>query len=306
MAIQWKKTRIPIGLRTIKTAVAVTVSILLVEQYGTSADELIFGVMGAFAAMEPTFKGSLRGCFAQFSGVLMGVLLSLTMRALAVSGAVAAGIGIVLVIACYQILRLRASPVLPCLILVTICTNPSLAAVLYGLERLWNTALGMGAGMVINMLIFPYDNGKKLQQIMDSLDDELIRFLEDQFDGDEHMPDPEGMERKLDALEAGLTVFSDQRMLIHPRRHRRLIARYQTCETTVRALLREVEVLHSIKHPARLNRTNRAALLALGARLPEAQEDNRFTVEDLVVNYHVGRTLELREQLKHELKDPHK
>ena len=301
MAIQWKKPRIPVGLRTLKTAVAVSVSILLVEQYGTSADELLFGVMGAFSAMEPTFKGSMRGCTAQFIGVLMGVLLSLSMRALDIPGVVAAGVGIILVMACYQILRLRSSPVLPCLILVTICTNPMLGAVTYGLERLWNTALGMGAGMVINMIIFPYDNGKKLHQVMVSLDEDLIRFLEDMFDGDDQLPDPEGMERKLDALEAGLTVFSDQRLLIHPRRHRRLIARYQSCEGTVRALLREVEVLHGLKHVDRLNRENREALLALGAKVPPAATDNRFSVEDLVVNYHVSRALVLRKQLKEEL-----
>lgn len=301
MTIQWKKPHSPVGLRTLKTAAAVTASIVLVEQYGTSADELLFGVMGTFSAMEPTFKGSVRGCISQFMGVLMGVLLSLALRPLDVPGAVAAGIGIVLVMACYQILRLRSSPVLPCLILVTICTDPGLNAVVYGLERLWNTTLGMAAGMVINMIIFPYDNGKKLRQIMDSLDGDLIRFLEDMFDGDDHLPDPEGMERKLDTLEAGLTVFSDQRLLIHPRRHRRLIARYQSCEGTVRALLREVEVLHSIRNTGRLNRENRKALRALGANIPDARPDNRFSVEDLVINYHVARALELREQLKKEL-----
>lgn len=155
--------------------------------------------------------------------------------------------------------------------------------------------------MFINMIIFPYDNGKKLHQVMVSLDEELIRFLEDMFDGDDQLPDPEGMERKLDALEAGLTVFSDQRLLLHPRRHRRLIARYQSCEGTVRALLREVDVLHSIRNTGRLNRENREALLALGANIHNTPLDRRFGVEDLVINYHVARALELREQLKREL-----
>jgi len=301
-----KQFHSPVGLRTLKTAAAVSAAILLVEQYGTSADELLFGVMGAFSAMEPTFKGSVRGCISQFMGVLMGVLLSLALRPLEVPGAVAAGIGIVLVMACYQVLRLRSSPVLPCLILVTICTKPELGAVVYGLERLWNTALGMGAGMAINMIIFPYDNGKKLRQIMDSLDGDLIRFLEDMYDGDEHLPDSEDMERKLDALEAGLTVFSDQRLLIHPRRHRRLIARYQSCEGTVRALLREVEILRSIRHTGRLNQENREALLALGANISSEAAGNRFNVEDLVINYHVKRALELRVRLKQELSEQNK
>ena len=65
----------PIGLRTLKTAGAVSVAIMLVEQYGTSAEELFFGVMGAFSAMEPTFKASVRGCVAQISGLGVGSYL---------------------------------------------------------------------------------------------------------------------------------------------------------------------------------------------------------------------------------------
>ncbi len=292
-----KKFHFPVGLRTLKTAVAVSAAILLVEQYGTSMDELLFGVMGAFAAMEPTFKAAVRGCIAQFSGVIVGVLLSLIMRTMEIPGAVAAGVGIVLVMALYQLLSWKSSPVLPCLILVTICTKPELSALTYGAERIWNTALGLAVGMVINMLVFPYDNSKKIQQAMYSLDEDLILFLQDMFDGDDHLPATEELEKKIDSLEAQLATFADQRLL-RRRRQKRTLARLQYCEDTARSLLLEVEVLRSIDHIARLNKENWAALRELGARIPDAQSQNRFTVEDLVVNYHVARTLELRQQLK--------
>ena len=292
-----KKFHFPVGLRTLKTAVAVSAAILLVEQYGTSMDELLFGVMGAFAAMEPTFKAAVRGCIAQFSGVIVGVFLSLIMRAMEIPGAVAAGVGIVLVMALYQLLSWKSSPVLPCLILVTICTKPELSALTYGAERIWNTALGLVVGMAINMLVFPYDNSRKIQQAMYSLDEDLILFLQDMFDGDDHLPATEELEKKIDSLEAQLATFADQRLL-RRRRQKRTLARLQHCEDTARSLLLEVEVLRSIDHIARLNKENWSALRALGARIPDAQPQNRFAVEDLVVNYHVARALELRQQLK--------
>lgn len=292
-----KKIHFPVGMRTIKTAVAVSAAILLVERYGTSIDGLIFGVMGAFAAMEPTVKASLRSCVAQITGVIVGVLLSLIMRVLELPGAVAAGIGIVGIMALYQLLSWKSSPVLPCLILATICTKPELGAVLYGTERIWNTALGLGIGMMINMLVFPYDNSKKIQQAMVSLDEDLIHFLQDMFDGDEHLPATEEMEKKIDSLERQLATFADQRLL--RRRHqKRTLARLQHCEDTARALLLEVETLRSIEYAARLNLENRKALRALGARIPDVSTQNRFSVEDLVVNYHVARVLALRQQLK--------
>lgn len=287
----------PVGLRTLKTAVAVALSILMVERYGTSADELLFGVMGAFSAMEPTFKASVRSSIAQITSVVIGVLLSLTMRALDVPEVVAVSIGIILIMAMYQLMHRKSSPVLPCLILVTICTQPQLSAVTYGAERIWNTALGLGVGMLINMLVFPYDTSKKSQQIMISLDEDLIHFLQDRFGGDDHLPETEEMERKVESLQRQLAIFADQRLL-RRRRQKRMLARLQRCEETARALLLEVETLRSIEHIARLNQENRAALRALGAQIVEEIPGNRFSVEDLVVNYHVSRALELRQQLK--------
>lgn len=296
-----KKIHIPIGLRTVKTAIAVAAAILMVERYGTSRDELLFGVMGAFSAMEPTFKASVRGCISQIGSVIIGVLLALTIRMLDIPGVIAAGAGIILVMALFQIFHWRISPVLPCLILVTICTDPDLSAVTYGAERIWNTALGLAVGMVINMLVFPYDNSRKIQQIMASLDSDLIHFLEDMFDGDDLLPKTEEMSRKIEALEAQLAMFADQRLLLRRRRQKRTLARLQHCEDTARALLLEVETLRSVDHTARLTRENWEDLQALGARIVEVPPENRFTVEDLVVNYHVARALKLRQQLKNTL-----
>ena len=148
-----KRFHSPVGLRTLKTAAAVSAAILLVEQYGTSADELLFGVMGAFSAMEPTVKASVRSSMAQISAVVLGVLLALLMRVLELPGVLAAGIGIVIVMALHQILHRKSSPVLPCLILVTVCTRPELNAVAYGLARIWNTALGLAAGACCAILL---------------------------------------------------------------------------------------------------------------------------------------------------------
>ena len=45
-----KMVRLRIGLRTVKTAAAVIISMLLVDRLGTSASKLIFAMLGAMAA----------------------------------------------------------------------------------------------------------------------------------------------------------------------------------------------------------------------------------------------------------------
>lgn len=289
----------PVGLRTLKTAAAVSLSLLAVEHYGASAAKMVFAVSGAIAAMEPTFKGSLRSCAAQIISVIVGVLLSLAMLELDLHGAVAVGIGVILIMAMHQLLRWRLSPVLPCLILATVCTDVDVNAIPYGLARIWDTAIGLTIGMAINMLVFPYDNSKKIGQAMISLDGDLISFLEDMFDGDEHLPETEEMSRKIEGLEGQLALFADQR-LFHRRRQKQLLNRLRTCEDTAQALLIEVETLRSMEG-GKLNQENRKKLRDLGAHIGEMNGGNRFSVEDMVVNYHVAKVLELREELKEEL-----
>ena len=66
--------RLHVGMRTVKSAVAVTVALLIVEQYGATAGKMIFALIGALSAMEPTFKGSVRNCLTQICGVVFGAI----------------------------------------------------------------------------------------------------------------------------------------------------------------------------------------------------------------------------------------
>lgn len=295
-----KRFHSPVGLRTVKTALAVCAALFVVEQYGTSADKMVFAVMGAVAAMEPTIKASLRSSGAQIISVVLGVLLSIVMRLFELPSVFTAGVGVILVMMMYHVLHWRASPLMPCLILMTIGTNPELSAVSYGLARIWDTAIGLTIGMLVNMLVFPYDNSKQIRQTMAGLDEDLIVFLEDMFDGDEHLPETEAMTRKIDSLEHQLALFADQR-LFRRRRQKRLLSQLQGCGDLAQALLTEVQTLRNIEHVGRLNRTNRERLRDLGAKISVEEPNNRFSVEDLVVNYHMTKALELREQLKEEL-----
>ena len=61
--------RIPVGLRTVKTAVAVMLSLVIVEHYGASPAKVVFATIGAMSAVGPTFKASVRSCLTQICGV---------------------------------------------------------------------------------------------------------------------------------------------------------------------------------------------------------------------------------------------
>ena len=293
--------RSPVGPRILKTALAVTLALAVVEHYGASPAKVVFATIGAMSAVGPTFTASLLACLTQICGVAVGGLLALTMIALQIPPVIGVGVGIVGILTGYQYFRLKLVPVLPCLVLVNACLNSAVEAAPYAVGRLWDTAIGLAIGMVVNMLIFPYDNSRKIRRTMEGLDRDLILFLEDLFDGDEHLPEAEALARKVDALEGQLLLFSQQRLLLHWARQKRELQCLRSCEDIARELVVELEALRNMEHRGQLDRENRQALQALGAKVMEEASDKEQPVEDVVVNYHVARALYLRQELKESL-----
>ena len=299
------KKRLPkvhIGLRTLKTTAAIVISMVIVDYLGTSGSKLIFAMLGAMAAVQPTFKESVDSCLAQIIGVLFGACASIVLLMLPVPSLVATGIGMVLVITLYNVLHIRFSPSLPCLIVVMMCTSSGIHPLAYASERIWDTTIGLSVGMLINTLVFPYDNSRQIRATVESLDKELIAFLEDMFDGDEILPDADVMSQKVDAMYRQMRVFSNQKLLLHLKRQQEKIETFRQCERKVRELLARMEVLSQMGRPGRLSEENRQALERCGAVIRDQRPLDSVMERDVVMNYHIRQVLRLRRELLEALK----
>lgn len=292
-----KITNIRIGLRTIKTVVAVILSMILVDQFGTTTSRLIFAMLGAMAVVQPTFKESLESCLTQIVGVIFGAASGILFMNLHLHPLVACACGMLLVITAYNMLRIQFSPSLPCLIVVTLCTADEIAPVLYAAGRIWDTAIGLGVGMAINTLVFPYDNSKRLHATVLSLDKEVIRFLEDMFDGDNELPDAAVMSAKIDELSRQLDIFANQKMLRDHIRRQKQLATFQVCAEKARQLTAHMEVLCHMGRAGNLSKTTMKRLKDCGANIQDDHIRDAIQSADVVVNYHVSKILTLREEL---------
>lgn len=288
-------------MRTAKSAIAVMIAMAVVYFYGVTTSRIIFAVLGAMEAMQPTIKASLRSCLTQVTGVISGALFGLFLNALGLHPLITTGIGIVMVISIYNALRIQFSPSLPCLIVVTICTTPDIAPFIYASGRIWDTLIGFAVGITINALIFPYDNRKQIRYTLESLDQELIRFLEDLFDGDDILPDAKLMADKVSTMASQLTVFSNQKLLMQMRRQQEDIRSFEVCEKDARELLARMEILSHIGDPGRLSEENRQALTECGAVIKDTRPLIDPTEREIVVNYHVRQILRVRKDLTNEL-----
>lgn len=295
--MQKRRPQIRIGLRTLKTAAAVIIAMVIVDYLGATTSKIIFSMLGVMAAMQPTFKDSLESCLTQIVGVLFGAVIGILLMALKLPILVTTGIGIVLVITLYNALKIRFSPSLACLIVVTLCTTDGVQPVHYAATRIWDTAIGLGVGMAINTLIFPYDNSSRIRNLMESLDKELILFLEDMFDGDDVLPDAEAMSNTIKNMAQQLNIFSNQKLLLRLSRQKQQLERFRMCERKANELLARMEVLSLMGTPGRLSEENRRRLAACGANIKDERPLEELQERDVVTNYHVRQILTIRWEL---------
>lgn len=295
--MRFKYSRFHIGLRTLKTTAAVIISMMIVSAYGATDSKLIFAMLGAMAAMEHSFKESLESCLTQIVGMFFGLVVGGILLALPFPELLDAGIGIILVITMYNVLHIRYSPSLPCLIVATYCTTPDILPLTYTVGRMWDTAIGMAVGMAINTLIFPYDNSKRLQSTAQCLENEILRFLEDMFDGDDHLPGTENMVGMVDDMARQLVIFSKQSTLLYRKQNREKLEAFQIFVGKFRQLLAQMEVLCRMDYPGRLDEENRRRLRECGAQIKDERALEEVEELDIVTNYHVAQILTLREEL---------
>ena len=292
-----KQLHIHIGLRTVKTIAAVIISMIVVNAYGATSSKLIFAMLGAMAAVQPTFRESVESCLAQIVGVLFGALAGVLLLTLPLHPLVATGIGMLLVITLYNGLRIRFSPSLPCLIVVMLCTTPDIQPMSYAFGRIWDTAIGLGVGMLINTLVFPYDNSRRIRSTAERLDRELIHFLEDMFDGDDILPAAGEMSHIIDDMARQLKIFSNQKLVLNLRRQRRQLEVFRICEGKARQLVAHMEVLSAMPQAGRLSEENRQRLIQCGADIRDPRKPEALTELDIVANYHVTQILSVRQDL---------
>lgn len=302
MKINYK--RIHIGRRTFKTAIAVIISLIIVSMFGTtsSTSRMVFAMLGAMCAMENTFKQSVEACMTQIVGMLLGAVVAALVSFLPIHSLFMVGIGVVTIIVVYNVLGIHFSPNLPCLVIVMSCMNADVYPFEYALGRLWDTAIGLAVGMIINVLVLPYDNSLKIRQAFEYLEKEVIVFLEDMFDGDKEYPDTEKMRNTIDDMASQLGIYSKQWLPFSVKKDQQKLEVFLQCESMARELMAQMEVLHQMKAPGRLDVDIRKRLIENGADIRDRRMIVRVEEADIITNYHVGQILDLREKLMETIK----
>ena len=286
-----KHLHIPIGLRIVKTALAVTLSILLVRLFVDNSLTAFYAAFGAAIAMETTFTKSLKQGLTQLIGVLAGTLFGYVSVLLfpTITPAWIAGLGVMILLVLSQIFKLSFSASLSCIIFLAACLTPTDNILRDSLFRLRDTSVGIGVALVINALIRPYNNKKRILSLLAQLRS-LMPPLLHQIIVKECIPDLSDLVPLLRRLDREMELYHSQRFFHRTHDDEALLA---GCKQLVERMVEELEAICGMDTPGDLAMENAARMQELGMDLPEAGISGRKCTrhDTIVMNYHLDKLL---------------
>lgn len=165
-----------LGLRTIKTGLAVTVSVIVAQLL--KIEYPFFVAMTAIISMDKTmgnsFKMGRNRIMGTFIGACIGVMLSYISR----GNALLCGIGIILLILTCNKLHLQGSITIGGIVMMAIMVHTDKTPLFYGFHRTFDTMVGASISFIVNALIYPYANVKRLDEMTINLWDESDKIVE--------------------------------------------------------------------------------------------------------------------------------
>lgn len=286
-----KRQRHILGLRIFKTALAVTLSILLVRLFVTNTLTEFYAAFGAAIAMETTFFKSLKQALTQLIGVLAGTVFGYLSVLLfpAFTPAWIAGLGVLILLVLSQVFKLSFSASLSCIIFLSACLMPPENILRDSLFRLRDTAVGIGVALVINALIRPYNNKKRILSVLTQLRALMPPLLHERVVR-ERIPDLSALVPLLRQLDREMELYHSQRYFHRKHDDEALLC---GCKQLVERMVEELEAICGMDSPGDLAMENAARMMELGMDLPEAGISGRKCTrhDTIVMNYHLDKLL---------------
>ena len=288
-----------IGLRAVKTALAVGLALLTAHLLGSSLP--IFAVIGAISVMSRNLNDSLRECLIQLTGTVIGfVVATVFVRVLPdPSFFLWMGLGTLLVIALCLRLNVQFAVPLASIVFADICLyGGGNDQVWYGFHRFTDTVIGLLVALAVNMAIKPYNNQARIVRVLGEIRDAMPSYLDTRVLCG-RSPDLAPLHRQLKQLAGELEIYEGQFVRPgHAQDGQRAQASYlRGCEQLAVRMEQELSALCCMDVMGAPDGENLARLRALGLNIPVIQGKWYSEQDNLVLNYHLKNLLDAREYL---------
>jgi len=284
-----------VGLRTIKTGFAVALALWFSSLRNSPAP--IFAAIGAISAMSRTLGDAFKTCLTEFCGLILGAVFgTVFVNVFAGFQYIGIGLGLVaLILLCVQ-LGLHFAVALACMVFVSICLSPPNEALMYSVNRLADTSIGLATALVVNVLIKPYNNRARIDSIISQFLESAPSFVEELV-VKRRYPDIEPLKNQLHTLDWELGVFETQHVF-REHDHDEQVAFLRGLEQLAESVVQELITLCGMDETGALSEANADYLSILGLSVPEGIAGPVRTQADIVSNYHLSSLIQAYQYLR--------
>lgn len=291
---------LPFGLRTLKTALSVALSVLLVRFFSTEADAMFYAALGGLVAMDTTFRRSLKQGLTQFIGVLLGTAAGYFAHFFfPLIPFWSVGLGVLALILLCNGFKISYSISLCCIVFLSACSYGSDDLLHDAFVRIVYTALGLGVALVINTSFRPYNNKNRIIRLLMELQGQFPSLLE-KILVQEHYPDTQKLIVLLRRIDNEIDLYQSQRFFHRKHNAEALVC---GCRQLGERMVAELEVICGMDTLGDLASDNAEKLEALGIPVSHLQPRKCTRRDTIVMNYHLEKLLLAYEYLEAFLKE---
>ncbi|MCF6465249.1 FUSC family protein [Clostridium sp. Cult2] len=286
-----------IGMRTIKTALAVSLTILISQLFNLRSP--FFAGIAAIIAMQTSVSESFTTGKNRMYGTILGGIVALIFSYFALESVLSIGIGIIIIIYTCNLFGWKKSVQISNMVFLSIILNYEEGSRLnYALYRTLDTLIGLVIGTLINYFIVPPKAEDKIIESIDNMYSELKNMVESIIWKDQNRT-LENLKKYLVDVEENYNILkNDVKLnLCKPDNYHN----YDWIFNTFENIYNHLSILFAIEKTPQLTEGNKRTLENLFHKKIPLSSNGPLDELDLVYNYHLEKLLKGLDSIKESL-----
>jgi len=289
-----------IGMRTIKTAIVVIISYFVSSLIN---DELSFALIyAAVICIETSVVSSFKIGYNRVLGTAVGGVIGLVMTYLPIYGGIAMALGIIVTIIFCNLLNIKkATGIAITLVIIIIMGSSDTTPAVYAMQRTLDTVIGIVIATIVNMLIYPPDQMKRVRESFNAYRHTARNVVGDVviFSIDESLA---SLTKSLDDLKDKFSSLNKELPILRKYDKEEFDYYTQMIESSEKVLI-YAEAISLSEPGVRMTADNNQKLTKLLARDIQQSEfvtPESSTREDMIYNYNLAKLISAMEKILRE------
>jgi len=278
-----------IGMRTIKTSIAVTVSIVLANVLELNSP--FFAGIAALITMQGSVIDSFRLGRDRIFGTVLGASVGLIGSLILPGNPILIGIGTIIIIYISLLLEWKKPISIAGVVFISIMLNlEDSGQLLYSLNRIFDTFVGIMVAVLVNYFIYPPNSKDKIYKTSLELADKASEVIKAVALRQDNLR-LKDMKDKLDIIEENYATLKDEsKVNLNIKSEER---NTDSITALSKNLWVHLEAVAALREKSTIDSSNSQIIEGLYGIKTDSIDKEVLSEEDIVFNYHLKQALEI-------------